>query len=128
MELLLDTCAIIWLSAEPERFSGTARSAIDAQDAKLFASDASTWEVCLKWLAKKIVLPTPPRQWLAEQAAIWQMDRLPFELDHFFRTCELPVLHKDPFDRMLVAQAIARGLTIVTPDPAIHAYPCAVLW
>ncbi len=128
MDLLLDTCALIWLSADPTRVSGAARAAIDAQDAKLFTSDASTWEVCLKWLAKKIVLPTPPRQWLTEQAAIWQTERLPFELDHFFRTCELPTLHRDPFDRMLVAQAIARGLTIVTPDPAIHAYPVAVLW
>jgi PIN domain nuclease of toxin-antitoxin system len=128
LDLLLDTCTILWLSAEPGKLSKKARAAIDGEDARLFASDASTWEVCLKWLAKKIVLPAPPRRWLADQATIWQTDRLPFELDHFFRTCELPALHKDPFDRMLVAQAIARGLTIVTPDPAIHAYPVAVLW
>jgi PIN domain nuclease of toxin-antitoxin system len=128
VDLLLDTCTMIWLSAEPSRLSKKARLAIDAEDARLFVSDASTWEVCLKWLAKKISLPAPPRQWLAEQANTWQTERIPFELDHFFRTCELPELHKDPFDRMLVAQAITRGLTIVTPDSAIHAYPVAVLW
>lgn len=128
MDLLLDTCTILWLSAEPSRLSKKARAAIDADDARLFTSDASVWEVCLKWLAKKIVLPAPPRQWLGEQAAIWQTERVPCELDHFFRTSELPVLHRDPFDRMLVAQAITRTLTIVTPDPVIHAYPVAVLW
>jgi len=128
MDLLLDTCTIVWLSAEPSRLSKKARAALDADDAKLYTSDASTWELCLKWLAKKIVLPEPPRRWLTEQATLWQTDRLAFELDHFYRTCELPALHRDPFDRILVAQAITRGLTIVTPDPAIHAYPVAVLW
>jgi PIN domain nuclease of toxin-antitoxin system len=128
VDLLLDTCAIIWLSADPKRLSKKAREALDADDAKLYTSDASTWEVCLKWLARKIVLPDPPRRWLTEQAAIWQTERLPLELDHFYRTCELPPLHRDPFDRLLVAQAIARGLSIVTPDAAIRAYPVSVLW
>jgi PIN domain nuclease of toxin-antitoxin system len=128
VDLLLDTCAIVWLSAEPARLSKKARLAIDADDAKLFASDASTWEVCLKWQATKLVLPAPPRQWLAEQARIWQTVRLALDLEHFYRTTELPPLHKDPFDRLLVAQAIDEGLTIVTPDPAIRAYPVSVLW
>lgn len=128
MDLLLDTCTMIWLGADPTRLSKRARAALDADDAKLYASDASAWELCLKWAAKKISLPDPPRRWFKDQCAVWQTERLPLDLDHFFRTSELPALHRDPFDRVLVAQAIAHGLTVVTPDPAIHAYPVAVLW
>jgi PIN domain nuclease of toxin-antitoxin system len=128
VDLLLDTCVIIWLSAEPKKLSKAARKAIDAADATLCASDASLWEVCMKWQSGKLTLPAPPRKWLAEQAQIWQTERVPLVPEHFFRTCELPPLHKDPFDRLLVAQAIERGLTIVTPDQSIHAYPVAVLW
>jgi PIN domain nuclease of toxin-antitoxin system len=118
----------VWLSAEPKRLSKKARAALDADASTLHLSDASVWEVCLKWQAKKLELPAPPRQWLAEQARVWQTERVSIELEHIHRTVELAALHCDPFDRILVAQAIERGLTIVTPDPAIHAYPVAVLW
>ncbi|HEY6463885.1 MAG TPA: type II toxin-antitoxin system VapC family toxin [Polyangiaceae bacterium] len=128
MDLLLDTCAIVWLAAEPGRLSKKARTAIDAGDARLFASDASTWEICLKWQSKKLTLPAPPRRWIVEQARAWQTTRLPLEPEHLYRSSELPPFHRDPFDRLLVAQAIEGDLTIVTPDPAIHAYPVAVLW
>lgn len=128
MELLLDTCTVVWLSADPGRLSKKAKEALDADDAILLLSDASVWEVCLKWQAKKLVLPAPPRRWLTEQARVWQLDRLALDPEHFYRTSELPALHRDPFDRLLVAQAIERSLTIVTPDAAIRAYPVAVLW
>ena len=126
--LLLDTCTMVWLAAAPARLSKWARAALDRDTAKLYASDASAWELCLKWDAKKIELPGTPRRWFRDQSAAWYVERLPLDLEDFFRTSELPQLHRDPFDRVLVAQAIARGLTIVTPDPAIHAYPVAVLW
>jgi PIN domain nuclease of toxin-antitoxin system len=58
----------------------------------------------------------------------WQLKRETIESDHLFRTVELPELHKDPFDRLLVAQALASGAKIVTPDPAIRQYPVATIW
>jgi PIN domain nuclease of toxin-antitoxin system len=58
----------------------------------------------------------------------WQLQRVPIESDHLFRTCELPDLHRDPFDRLLVAQSLALGTKIVTPDPAIRQYPVATIW
>jgi PIN domain nuclease of toxin-antitoxin system len=86
------------------------------------------WEICLKWQAKKIDLPTPPRIWVAEQMSVWSLLRVPLELEHFFRTTELPNLHRDPFDRLLIAQAHAHAARIVTPDAAIRQYPVAVVW
>ena len=128
MRLLLDTCTFLWLTAEPQRLGPRARRAIDARDAGLVLSDASVWEVCLKWQAGKLALPLPPRRWFGEQALRWRVERLPMAAEHLYRATELPPLHRDPFDRLLVAQAIERDLTLVTPDPAIRAYSVAVLW
>jgi PIN domain nuclease of toxin-antitoxin system len=97
-------------------------------DARILLSDASVWELCLKWQAGKVELPAPPRRWIGEQVQAWGIERLPIEPEHCYRTTELPQLHRDPFDRLLVAQAIAHGALIVTPDPAITAYPVACLW
>jgi PIN domain nuclease of toxin-antitoxin system len=82
----------------------------------------------LKWQAGKLSLPGPPRSWIEEQRATWDLTRAPLELEHLYRSTELPSHHRDPFDRLLVAQSIVEGLTLVTPDPAIRAYPVSVLW
>jgi PIN domain nuclease of toxin-antitoxin system len=125
--LLLDTCTFVWLASEPARLSESASAALDAESS-LALSDASAWEICLKWQAGKIVLPSPPRVWISEQMRTWQLERVPIEPDHLYRTVELPELHRDPFDRLLVAQALALGVRIVTPDSEIRRYPVAVTW
>lgn len=128
MTPLLDTCTLIWLTSNPKKLSRAATRAIDQAGSRIFFSDASTWEICLKWQGRKLELPAPPRTWLSEQLDRWEIERLPLEQDDFFRTTELPNHHRDPFDRLLVAQAISHGLAIVTPDPAIAAYPVAWIW
>jgi hypothetical protein len=75
----------------------------------------------------KLELPTTPRRWFGEQTRLWQTERLSLDTEHYLRESELPGLHRDPFDRLLVAQAIERDLSIATPDPAIRAYPVAVV-
>jgi PIN domain nuclease of toxin-antitoxin system len=125
--LLLDTCTFIWLASEPDRLSKAARAALDrAKDIVL--SDVSVWEICLKWQAGKIALPAPPRSWVGEQVREWRLERLAVELEHLYRSVEIPALHRDPFDRLLVAQTIVHDAKIVTPDPAIHQYPVATVW
>jgi len=126
--LLLDTCVLLWLASRPGRLSRPARAALDDPGRDLFFSDASVWEICLKWLARKIVLPVPPRRCVEEQTVRWGIAELPIERSHLYRATELPQLHRDPFDRLLVAQALEAGLTVVTPDPAVRAYPVATLW
>lgn len=96
--------------------------------ADIALSDVSVWEICLKWQARKIGLPASPRTWIAEQVRVWALDRLPIEPEHMVRAVELADLHRDPFDRLLIAQALTHGATLVTPDPAIAQYPVAVVW
>ena len=125
--LLLDTCTFVWLAAEPRRLGTRARRAIDRAH-RLLVSDVSLLEVCLKWQAKKIELPEPPRVWFTNQRRIWQTEGVALEPEDCFRTTELPALHRDPFDRLLVAQALRLGATLVTPDVTIGRYPVAILW
>ncbi len=125
--LLLDTCVFIWLTSDPSRLSATAANAIEAEN-EICVSDACVWEICLKWQAKKIELPTPPRTWVTQQMNAWALQRAPVEFEHLFRTTELPGIHRDPFDRLLVAQSLALTAPIVTPDTSIRQYPVAVVW
>ena len=125
--LLLDTCTFIWLASDPSRLSADAVTAIESE-VDICLSDTSIWEICLKWQAKKIELPSPPRIWISEQVRAWHLKRLPIEQEHLFRSVELSDLHKDPFDRLLVSQALVHRITIVTPDTAIRQYPVAVVW
>lgn len=128
MICILDTCTFIWLCAEPERLSETAREAIDATDTDLVLGDVSVLEIVLKWQAGKITLPEPPRVWVERQIGIWSIRSLPISREHMYRVSELPEHHRDPFDRLLVAAALSEGATILTPDPAIHRYPVSCRW
>lgn len=82
----------------------------------------------MKWSAGKLVLPEPPRVWISSQLKTWGFDILPLTDDDFFRICELEMMHRDPFDRLLVAQAMRTGSAIITPDPTIAKYPVKVVW
>jgi PIN domain nuclease of toxin-antitoxin system len=126
--LLLDTCTFIWLASRPEELSAPARERLDDPAAELLLSEASIWEICLKWQAGKLRLPAPPRSWIEHQRGEWALERAPIDPEHFYRSTELPEHHRDPFDRLLVAQSVASNVPIVTPDPAIKAYPVAVVW
>jgi PIN domain nuclease of toxin-antitoxin system len=125
---LLDTCTLIWLAAEPERLSATAQKAIDAPGSALQFSDVSTLEITLKWTAGKIILPDPPRQWIERQIASWNLECLSLTRDDIYHASELPLHHRDPFDRLLVAVALGAGAAIMTPDDAIHDYPVSYRW
>lgn len=128
LRLVLDTCTFVWLTSDPTRLSTAVASSLNEPGNELLLSDASVWEICLKWERGKLSLPVPPRHWCEEQALIWKLEALPIARSHLFRVVELPQHHRDPFDRLLVAQALDERLTVVTPDPLIHRYPVATLW
>ena len=128
MEYLLDTCSFIWLAMIPEKLSAQVQSLINDQGNSFLISDASIWEICLKWKAGKIKLPSPPRMWIFEQRKIWDLRRLVTDIEHYFRVSELPLIHRDPFDRILVAQAMEKNITLLTCDSEIAKYQVAVLW
>ena len=128
MRYLLDTCTFLWLCADPARLSGGARTALAAPEADLLLSDVTALEITLKWVAGKIRLPEPPRSWVERQSAIWRARTVPLSRAIIYRSAELPRLHADPFDRLLVASALEQQLTLVSPDGALRRYPVACLW
>jgi len=128
VNLLLDTCAFLWLSAEPERLSGPAREAMDDPSNVLLLSDVTVWEIVLKHQAGKLPLPESPRTWLPRQTAFFDLQRQPIDLESLFRSGELPAIHRDPFDRLLCAQAIVHGFTVLTPHPPFQRLGAATLW
>jgi PIN domain nuclease of toxin-antitoxin system len=128
MNLLLDTCVFLWLTQDPEELSPAARLAIDDTSNILWLSHASVWEVHLKHLAKKLSLPDKPRFWFSRQFAIWGVRDRPIDLDSVHLTSEFSPIHKDPFDRLIIAQAITFGLTLVSPDQYFKDYGAKVIW
>lgn len=128
MNLLLDSCALIWLASEPARLSQTATAAINNPASTLCVSHATLWEITLKHHAGKLVLPDAPRRWWAEQIEKWGLVELPMTADVLLRGSELPPHHKDPFDRVILAQALLHDLSLVSSDRAFPAYSVRVVW
>ena len=128
MNILLDTCTLIWLTQEPERLSEKSRTIIENQDNELLVSHVSVWEMLLKTQAGKLSFPVPLRKWLSDQQNTWDFRYLNISLEHLLRVEEIERHHSDPFDRLLVTQAIVENIGIVTPDPWIAKYPVQVLW
>ena len=116
MKYLLDTCAFLWISQQPSRLSAAATTAINDLASELFVSDVSVWEVTLKHAAGKLPLPGPPRLWVPEKFAHHKFKPLPLNQEAIYLSGELPRVHPDPFDRLLAAQAIEAGMTVLSPD------------
>ncbi len=123
MRLLLDTHVFVWWAAKDRRLRDEARAAIAAPDSDVAVSAASAWEIAIKRTAGKLKAPRD----IEAQIARHRLSALPISVAHALRAGELPLHHRDPFDRMLVAQAQLEGLTIVTRDPNIALYGVATL-
>ncbi len=122
MKLLLDTHAMIWAFAEPEKLPPKARAAVEDTRNDVWVSSATTWEVTIKHALGRMPLPTSPAVYLAARIAHYGFKELPISVAHTLAVAGLPNHHRDPFDRMLVAQAQVEGLTLVSVDPQIAKY------
>ncbi len=122
MRFLLDTHCWLWLQTEPERLSSQVLEQLSDESNGLFLSAASSWEIAIKYGLGKLVLPEPPDVYVPSRMASSGCLALAVEHAHALHVAELPPLHRDPFDRILVAQAQLDGLRLVTADPAIAAY------
>jgi PIN domain nuclease of toxin-antitoxin system len=125
---LLDTSTFLWTVGKPEDLSKRARDAVADESATLFLSMSSIWELQIKHALGKLPLRQDAHELAERFVGTLKPTLLEISLDHIGHLYRLPNIHRDPFDRMLVAQALAEGLTIVTPDPMIAAYPVKVLW
>lgn len=125
MNILLDTCTFLWVVLSPERLSMKATGLFNDPANIVYLSAVSAWEIGVKHGLGRIVLPEPPSRFVPAQRVGHEIDPLPLVEDTALRVESLPPLHRDPFDRMLICQALAHGLVILTPDPEIRRYPLA---
>ena len=128
MRLLLDTNAIIWWDSKSSKLSKKAEDAIRDASNEIFISVVSAWEMQIKAQIGKLKQNKPWRDVIREQIQVNGFSLLRPELSHIEVLDSLPVHHKDPFDRLLIAQAIHENLTLVSNDPKFPAYPVTLLW
>lgn len=126
MRLLLDTCTFLWILTGERTLSGRVRTSLAT--AELWLSAASVWEISLKFAKGTLRLTDPPDHLVPAARQRYGIWTLPIDEESVLHIMKLPALHADPFDRMLVSQAIVHGLTIVTPDPLVTQYPARTMW
>jgi PIN domain nuclease of toxin-antitoxin system len=112
----------------PEKLSAQAESAFFNAENALYLSAASYWEICIKHAIRKITLTENWKQRFDEEVAVNQILWLPIEKEHCQALTELPMVHKDPFDRILIAQARFEGMALLTADEQIQKYEVPTLW
>ncbi len=127
MKLLLDTHIFIWWADQPEKLSPAALSTLEDEANELLLSVASVWEMQIKIQLGKLKLSLPLKELVKNQQEINDLMVSPVALTHVLALDALPVHHKDPFDRLLIAQSIAEGLTIVTADSQFSTYSVKLL-
>ena len=128
MKLLVDTCTFLWILSESPRLSKTAAAAFLDRNNERYLSAASAWEISIKHAAGRLPLPERPDLFVPRLREASGIAPLDIDEDSSLHAGRLPGLHSDPFDRMLVAQAIVHGMTILTPDAEIKQYTVRVLW
>lgn len=126
--LLLDACTFLWLNSERNRVPQRVQELCADQSHRLYLSSVSAWEIAVKHHAGRLALPLPPHEYIENCRASNGTISLRLREEDIIHLAKLPPIHKDPFDRMLVCQAIGRGLTILTPDPHIRQYPVPTIW
>jgi PIN domain nuclease of toxin-antitoxin system len=128
LKLLLDTHVFLWAIDQPGMLSRKVKKALLEERNELYVSVASIWEIRLKIQAGKLKVPMEPEYLESNLRKLGLKAYVPVELFHVYQTDRLAVIHKDPFDRLLVAQAMVEGMTLVSKDAAIAAYGVPVLW
>lgn len=122
MRLLLDTHCWLWLQVAPERFSPDVFADLGDPANDLLLSAASSWEIAIKYAIGKLPLPQPPAVYVPRRMETSGTSSLPVEQSHSLRVADLPVHHRDPFDRLLIAQAQIERLTLITVDRQLEKY------
>ena len=128
MKFLLDTHTFLWWITDSQLLSQTARDIVSDGSSELFWSAASSWEVSIKYKLGRLPLPEVPESFIPTELAKNRVESLPIISEHAFRAGQLPVHHHDPFDRMLVAQALTENMEIISNDRQISLYDVKIAW
>ncbi len=128
MKLLLDTCTFLWIGADAPELSHKARELFQTPENEVYLSCVSGWEIAVKNALGRLPLPEKPDTYVPKLRRLHAIEPLPLHEEAALHLTRLPNLHKDPFDRMLVCQAIVHGLVLLTPDELMTRYPARSLW
>ena len=128
MKFLLDTCTFLWITQGKEELSSVAVEVFTDPKNEVYLSVVSSWEINVKYLLGKLPLPLSPDIFIPKERKRHLIAPLDLSEKDTLHLCKLPAPHKDPFDRMLICQAIEHSMTILTPDPLITQYPIRSLW
>ena len=127
MSILIDTHVFLWAGGIEKRLPGAARELLADQESPIFLSVASAWEIAIKWSKGRLDLPKAPLEFINETVAAGGISQLVVTMADACAVGDLPFHHKDPFDRLLVAQARNHGLQLMTADPILERYDVDVI-
>jgi len=128
LRILLDTCTFLWIITAEQKLSSNARELFVDPFNDVFLSSVSSWEIVVKYTLGRLPLPEAPEKFIPTQRKLHKIESLSLQEDAALHLAKLPDYHKDPFDRMIVCQALVHGMTILTPDEAIRRYPARTTW
>jgi PIN domain nuclease of toxin-antitoxin system len=123
LKILLDTCTFLWIAKDDPSLSTLARERFLDPEHELLLSVVSAWEISIKYALGRLPLPAPPDHFIPAERIRHGVGTFPLKEGSSAIEYRLPKLHKDPFDRMLICQAMSDGLTLLTPDPLLWQYP-----
>ena len=124
---LIDTHCWLWWHIDPDKLSPSIFQLIEKVKTELLFSVVSAWEITIKYSLKKLKLPLPPIKYIPSRLEQSYMEILPIQIEHTLKVGELAPHHKDPFDRLLVAQAQTEKLTVITHDPQFEKYDVDII-
>jgi len=126
-KILLDTHIFLWMQGFPDRL-GPARSIFEDPESSLLLSAVSSFEIAVKWALGKLVIPDRPDVYVPDRMRLTSLGALPVTHTHALAVAELPNLHRDPFDRLLIAQARVENIELATADERFRDYPVNLMW
>lgn len=128
MKALLDTHTFLWWNLNAPELSAVAREVIATDQNEIFVSAATAWEISIKYGKGRLELPESPEQYIANRLQLHQFTALPIQLSHAAGVHQLPAIHQDPFDRLLIVQSQLEAMPLITADPEIAKYGVAIIW
>ncbi len=128
MRVLLDTHTFLWWITDAPEMSARARSLIADSDNRVYVSAASGWEIAIKAQIGKLLVPEDPQRFVLEEIAANSFSVLSIRMEHALHVLSLPMRHRDPFDRLLMAQSRVEGMPILTADSVFADYEVDVVW
>lgn len=128
MRALLDTHTFLWWNMDDPQLSNAARAFIKDGQNEVFVSAASAWEIAIKCARGRLSLPESPGQYVPDRMAAHRFLPLPVQISHALQVFNLPDIHQDPFDRLLVAQSQLEDIPILSADAVIPQYGVSVIW